>query len=232
MLCDKYAEKKKLVADIETTVQMVEKLARQTDYQHHLEVAQWRAKAHFIQAMALGLLGDRKGADLALSEAYEPIPVDTTNLLFTFKSEEVRIGSRNRQLNELEREQQTHLNDLARVDMTIDPDQRLELGTNLTLRLTNQSRVTHPQHLPFVVAFAEDRINSALIKEAKRETLYLPPGKYVIIKPDKNTIVTKFEINSPTKAYSFHLPAKKFPTKYFLFGLGAATLVALGYFLL
>lgn len=230
LLSRTYAEKQKLLKDIEETVSLVDKYAEQAEYATNPEVAEWRAKAHFLHGIALGVIGDKKEADYQMGIASEPISTEAEKAA-SFKEEEIQIGTINRKLADLEHIYERHLGDLASVQFIINSDKRLELGTSLKLRMKTKAETSHPEYIPFVLAHAENRLTQVLIKEARREIVYLPKGDYELIKPQAEKVICSFQVKDLDEMHSVSLPPGKFPHTYILIGVGAAALATLGYFI-
>jgi hypothetical protein len=231
MLCQKFTEKQKLLAELNNQVKQIDAFSRDTEYVTHREAALLRAKAHLLYGVALGMVGDRKLAEFEIGVANEPLFAELATDQPSYKDEEIRLGVKNLKLTELERMQHEILRDLATVTVSINPKKRDAIGFDLKLHLLTTAKVIRGEFVPFVLANAEDKLKGLLLKEGQRDFIYLPAGKYEISKPSDNSILSRFEVKDLSQAYAVTLPPNRFPAKLLYLGMGLVALGALGFLL-
>lgn len=231
MLCEKYAEKQKLLAELGQSVKQIDAFAQKAEYITNREAAIWRAKAHFLYGVALGVVGERKLSEFEVGVANEPLFAEIAKEAPSYKEEEIRIGDKNQKLVDLEQLQQENLSDLATIKVAINPEKRNEVGLGLKLNMLSKPKVTHNEFVPYVLAHAETKLNELLLKEGQRDFIYLPAGQYEISKSSDDAIISQFEVKELSKIYSVSLPPFKFPAKFIYLGVGLLALGALGFFI-
>lgn len=230
MACNTYQEKKRLILEIEKTVDVVENFSEKVDVDSFPEVSSLRAKAHYLSSLASGLLGDKKKTEIKFSESEQHL-IGQVDGLSSLQNEEIRIAERKRKLEDIHSELSTHLNELATIEVKIKPEKREFLGTNLNLCMLTKPTGKYPQYAPFVVADANSKLNRALLSAAQRQTIYLPKGKYEIVRPVDKKVVSKFSVTNVKSEKSLTLPPRSLLFKLSIIGLSIIALGTLGYFI-